>query len=33
MFPERQYQNHLPVEILNRVSQNTAVQKRIRVFL
>ena len=35
MFPERQYQNGLPVylEILYRVSANTAVQKGVRIFL
>ena len=35
MFPERQYQNSLPVclEILYRVSQNTAVQKGVREFV
>ena len=34
MLPERQYQNGLPVciEILYRVSQNSAVQKRVGVF-
>ena len=34
MFPERQYQNGLPVypEILYRISGNTAVQKSVRVF-
>ena len=34
MFPERQYQNSFPacVKILYRVSQNTAVQKCVRVF-
>ena len=35
MFPERQYQNSLPVclEILYRVSQNTAVQKGVAFFV
>ena len=34
MFPERQYQNGLPVylEILYGVSGNTAVQKSVRAF-
>ena len=35
MFPKHQYQNGLPVclEILYKVSQNTAVQKDICIFL
>ena len=35
MFSERQYQNGLPVclEILYRVSQNTAVKKGVRIFV
>ena len=34
MFPERQYQNGLPVclEILRSVLRNTAVQKSVRIF-
>ena len=35
MFAERQYQNGLPVwlDILYRISRNTAVQKGVRVFV
>ena len=35
MFPERQYQNGMPVwlKILYRVSRNTAVQKGFALFV
>ena len=34
MFPERQYQNGLPfcLEILNRGSRKTALQKDVHIF-